>query len=784
MNDGLIPGVRRRPIRTTGNRGALRWYILINLAELTDVVVRNEPAGGGVTKDEWSDDEIAMLIYGPTTWGSLSPRAQEDNISALLDYLRHDDHNKLPFDLARTDTGFKSKATHPPLQDPVATVLYVPESVSRLKLLRKRREIGKFADRYREMVADRTYRMVYPDTDFHVALEGFRASSIKRVVEKNIQLEEQLAVLREGVERLEFLHQVVCAMLDFVASPSERKRLWNTTKPFVTSPFAYEKNFIKEPSPRLRSNAVSLRAGILPNLINEVTSALEWRMAGEAPPGHPGTADLEIAKTRNAEAMKLLEDVRTNEIIQLLLDEHENVVPTTRNLLEEVLAEAFAQITTAPPALRQLLDSEITTLARVAVTGSFDTDRCITRGQEDKKLLDEIRSFVPQNELIESANDFTARLARLRDTADIALEGTPLLYRLLTVGSPYLLPRLRKLGLNRAFAVHLFVNVFAEDPRNEVLTGLADMVAQHYLDFVLTKDPQQLNRFLDDFIRKTARIRVMSAAAWSGMKFLLAATSLGIAFAETSGSDTDAKRAAQSVAVATNALQTVQGAADFLGKSLEAAPFVQGRLRNAHSYYEKMTTVAAKTAGERLSFVDPVVGVLEFTSAAISYGDANRAYRQAKRKGRGSTNEEVDRDLARGKAVMAAVGVATSVATLALGASLPLAGAALLLAGLALDKDVWKALEGDLPGPGKLAQDTYLFLTSTPFQRALKYYPHKDRITEQLDLLKPFVDERTPREESAFWKISPGQQFKGISTSILQTQYGISEELADKLAEE
>ncbi len=782
MSDAIIPGLKRHPVRPTGTSGKTRWYLLINLALLTDNVVHGEAAGGGTTRDEWTTDDLARLVFGPAIWETLSEDAKADNVDALLDYLQHDEHNKNPFEHARTEDGFKSRSLHPPNDGLVPTLLWLPESMSRFKDLKKRKQIEKFAGRYREMVADRTYRMHYPDTDFHVALQGFRGSHIKRVVEKNVELENQLSALREGVERLEFLHQVVCAMLDFVAPPAERKRQWNTTPPYVTSPLAYQERFVAPPSPRLRANARSLRDGILPKLINEVTAALEWRMRGEFSDGHPGYADLRIAEERNQEALVLLEEVRTNEIIQLLLDEYEYVIPTTRNLLEQVLAEAFAQIATAPPALQQLLDSELMALARISVTGDFEADKCVTRGDDDRALLKEVTSFVPQNELLESANDFTSRLARLRDTSDLAVGVSPLIYRLLTVGSPYLFPKLRKMGLDRAYAVHLFVKAFHGDPTNEVMKGIGDKVAQHYLDFVLNKDPQQLNRFLDDVLKKTKRLRVMGSAAWSGMKFLLTATSLGIAFAETRGADSEAKKAAQSLAVATEALKTVQGASDFLGKTLEVAPFIQGRLRNGHEFYEKMTTVSSKVAGESLSMLDPVIGVFEFTSAALAYGDANRAYRKAKKGKRGSTSEEVDRDLARGAAIMTAAGVATSLASLALLSPMPLAGLALLLAGLALDKDVYKYFQGELPGPGRLAQDTYKFLTGTEFEDAIQYAPNKAKLKQQLGLLHEFVHEDVTADESAFWAISPGEPVKSIAIDIMNSQYGLSEKVAVELA--
>lgn len=320
MSDPQIPGLRRKPVQVHIRKDFVRqeWFLVVNLAELTEEVIRGDPVGGGRTKAAWTYGEVGALFYGAVCWNVLSADQRSALLRKLLDYLAQFDQNKAPLEHAQTDEGFVSRYELP-TKGSRPTLLWLPEAVSFAGLALK--------TRYFDLAAARTYEIFYPDTDFHVALSSFRNAWVKPVVEANEKLNEQLAPLREGVERLEFLHQVVTAMLDFAAPPAERKRLWNVTKPYVDSPHAYVKDFACYPNPTEVSNAKALRDVTIPGLIRTVSAALEWRLAGIARPGHPGTADLILADERNKRAMELLEALRTNDIIILLLQEHENVGP-------------------------------------------------------------------------------------------------------------------------------------------------------------------------------------------------------------------------------------------------------------------------------------------------------------------------------------------------------------------------------------------------------------------------------------------------------------------------
>jgi len=636
--------------------------------------------------------------------------------------------------------------------------------------------------RYRKMAAERTYKMMFPDTDFDVALDGFRGAYIKPVVQKNAELTKQLTPLRLGVERLEFLHQVLCAMLDFVASPAERHAKWNVTEPFVTSPNAYATKFVMPPTPMERDNAEKLRDGIVPRLLQEATAALEWRMSGIAPAGHPDAADLVIARKRNELAMELLQALRTNKIILLLLDEHEHIPAATLSHLEDVIVEAFAQIATAPAALEQLTESELTAIVRISAKGDVDLSRCKPKGPDGKRFVDSLASFIPDNELIETPTELSEKFAKFAGRVDGLTASASLMTRLWVWGAPRVLTKLGSKAKRNALSALLLIRWSMVDA-----TGLdqeaAYKVMDHFVDFAEMKDPKFLSRGLEKTIERTRHARAAGATVWSGIKLLFAAGSLAIAYSETKGDDAEAKKASKSLALALSAIKTAQGTADFLGNTLESSPFIQGRLRNGHELYSGMTTVAGKVAGETLSILDPAIGALEFTAAALAYGEANHAYKAAKKKGHGAGKEEGKVDVAREQAVLAAMGVGVALASLALLTPLPLAGAALMLGGLMLDRGNWDAI-GDLaslPGPGRVAKDTFNHLRSAAFKDAIQYAPNRGTIELRLELFEPFLEEHIVAGTGAFWSIGAGQLLSSTARDIMRTQYGFSDEVANVL---
>jgi len=776
MSEPQIPGMRRKPIQVTQPDGEfqLKWFIVVNLADLTDAVVNGERVGGGATKASWTDDDLGALTYGPTMWEALSDDQKDSNITKLLDYLKQFDQNNDPIKHAREDSGFKSRYTTPEGKER-RTLLWFPEEVTRAAPM--------LSLSYGQLAAERTYRAHYPDTNFEVALSSFRLAWIKPVVEANAKLAHQLAPLREGVERLELLHQVVSAMLDFAAPPAKRKRLWRITKPYVTSPLAYQEGFAYKPNPTELSNARSLRDVTIPGLTQAAAAALEWRMSGVARPGHPGTADLVLAQDRNTEAMKLLEALRTNEIIQLLLGEHENVLPTVWNLLEEILVEAFAQLATAPPALEQLLESEFMCLARLAVQGDFDMSKTKANGPASKALLKEIETFVPETELAEKATALTKLFGQMRDGVDAFRAPSATYYRLWTMAAPRLMPVIKSVAKRRVYMLRAsFQTAYAQNPLSPQTQQYFSKM-QDYFDVIDNENPEMLKHFLDDLLARTKRTRLVGAAAWSGFSFIASAASLGLAFRYLTRADVTDRTSSDALALTTSLLATTKGAADFVGSVSEAAPYFQGRIRNAHETYSRLTTVGGK-AGASLSMLDPVISVFLFAGAALAYGEANVAYRKAKRRKSDTADEDRDVSEKREQAILALVGVGLGMASLALMMPLPVAGAVLALGGLALDRETWKSLSGlsSLPGPGKIAKDTYDFLTEEKFRDAIQYAPTHAEISTRVESLRGFVSETFEEGTGTFWAMGAAL-LSSTHRDILRSQYGFPSTLIDKLVE-
>lgn len=782
MSDPRIPGLRRKPVQVHVRKDFVRqeWFLVVNLAELTEEVVRGElVGGGGTTKATWSYNEVGALFYGAVRWNVLDVDQQSTLLRKLIDYLEQFDQNKAPLEHAQTDEGFGShydlpgKGTRP-------TLLWLPEAASFAGLALKAR--------YFELAAARTYEIFYPETNFHVALSSFRSAWIKPVVEANEKLNEQLAPLREGVERLEFLHQVVSAMLDFAAPPAERKRLWNITKPYVDSPHAYVKDFACDPNPTEISNAKSLRDVTLPGLIRTVSAALEWRLAGIASPGHPGTADLILADERNKRAMELLEALRTNKIILLLLKEHENVDPVLWGQLEEVLVEAFAQMCTSPVALEELAASEFPAIARAAVKGDFDTTQCKPKGQRAKAILTEIETFVPDTEFSAQLNDFSENLAKIGDTGDAFTETGALFQRLWVMATPRLLPIFKSAVRSRAYVLRAVVQYVNRHIPEEAEANARSL--QKLLDFAHREDPKQLNRFLTDLIDRTKKARLVGAAGLAGVKLLASGSALGLALGDLGSGDVTEKKTSAGLAVATKLVATTKNAGDFLGATLEAAPYLQGRMRAAHGVYEALTTVAGKAgkAGKAtsLSMIDPVSSTLEFAGAALAYGEANVAYRNAKKRKKGDTAKEDGAvDEAREQAVIALMGVGLTIASMAMMTPLPVAGVVLAIGALSLNRQVWERLTdiSGLPGPGLIARDTFEHLTSEKFNDAIQYVPGRSEIKTRIESLRGYVTEPFHAGSGAFWRIGRGTSLGATERHILHTQYGFPYSLGAKLAE-
>lgn len=168
-------------------------------------------------------------------------------------------------------------------------------------------------------------------------------------------------------------------------------------------------------------------------------------------------------------------------------------------------------------------------------------------------------------------------------------------------------------------------------------------------------------------------------------------------------------------------------------------------------------------------------------SAALAYGEANLAYKAAKKKkGGGSAKEEGEVDAAREQAVLAALSVGVGLASLALMTPLPLAGAALMLGGLAIDRDNWKAIAklGSLPGPGRVAKDTFDHLKSPAFEDAIQYVPNRLGIENALSLFQPFLEDHFESGTGAFWAIGSGGPLGSLARDIMAKQYGFSPKAA------
>ena len=122
---------------------------------------------------------------------------------------------------------------------------------------------------------------------------------------------------------------------------------------------------------------------------------------------------------------------------------------------------------------------------------------------------------------------------------------------------------------------------------------------QTFLDFAEREDPQQLNRFVNDLMDRTKKARLVGAAGLAGVKLLASGSALGLALGDLGSGGVSEKNSSAALTVATKLVATTKNAGDFLGATLEAAPYLQGRMRTAHEVYEGLTTVAGKATKAR-----------------------------------------------------------------------------------------------------------------------------------------------------------------------------------------
>lgn len=440
--------------------------------------------------------------------------------------------------------------------------------------------------------------------------------------------------------------------------------------------------------------------------------------------------------------------------------------------------EAFAQMCTSPVALEELAASEFPAIARAAVKGDFDTTQCKPKGPRAKAILTEIETFIPETEFSAQLNDFSENLAKIGDAGDAFTEFGALFHRLWVIATPRLLPIFKSAVRSRAYVLRAVVQYVNKHIPDEAEANARSL--QKLLDFAYREDPQQLNRFLNDLIDRTKKARLVGAAGLAGVKLLASGSALGLALGDLGSGDVSEKETSAGLAVATKLVATTKNAGDFLGATLEAAPYLQGRMRTAHGVYEGLTTVAGKAGkATSLSMIDPVSSTLEFAGAALAYGEANVAYRKAKKHKGDTTKEDGAVDEAREQGVIALMGVGLTMASMALMTPLPVAGVVLAIGALSLNRKVWQGLTdiSGLPGPGLIARDTFEYLTSEKFNDAIQYVPGRSEIKTSIESFRGFVTAPFYAGSGAFWSVG-NELFTSLPRDILRDQYGLSEGVA------
>ena len=777
----LIPGLLRIPIDVgTKERPRKEFFYLINLFELTNAVVQGTPSLGpsdtSGNADFWTDEQIAQLVMNlsPSALAEMSDDEKERLTANTLDIIAGSPKpNRLAWKYARQagsserPGGWHSTLVNPEgAQELGPTFLWIPESKVRN---------GRLKMRYRDLVSHRTYKAMYEDAHYLTRIRDFVTDNLDPLKTRQAELDAHLGVVRHVSSRVSNAHLAVVAMHHCADSQDERRKHWTHRQPIEAGDDLFGKQLVPRlPTATERENAAKVRDSYLPNLFKNLGDLLAWMSSGAS---HKG-ARFADATIRNQLAQKLLDNLRTNEDILTVLENHLYVDTILWRRVESVLLQCFHSLLLAPNTREQLLRGELSALARHVTAHEPAIDLLSEKTKRAREIKEAMARFVPEIELRGETNRLSQAFLELKSHADPLFDHRSTITQLWALTLPSVMDHVERLAREAgdpnpsavaagwSWRSAFGVIELDADTQKEVFERAVKFtenptIAEAHSIFA-SQGLQVENRFWN------------SKASWSAYETavaIIAATDAVMAHAEDPSVDT-------AIEAWTSAYEAVKAIPDLAGALKETHMFIRMASGPAKSLISKVADLADAVP---VKYLDGVVALLKFEATAR----ATRAVVESK------TASGNDKDIAREEALIGYVSMLLSVAGIVAGSPFVLAGSVLTLgSAILLNRDVWNAclssIEG-LPGPGRAVKLVWKeALDGVGGGQSLSALvdgtPWKARIEIDLELLRDVTSDASQVGTGAFWPLSSGDfAMSPRMAGMLHRQYGLNLEFAKEL---
>ncbi len=778
MKNIYVPGIRRKRMGMHDDeheRHMPEFYYAINLQELPEAVAFGRSGydpGNPMLRDYWTDEQLVRVLFDPTlTDNQVQPEETEAWSAARLAVANIISGCRLNAEAiahSRDGEGFHSRMLDADGAEIGPTILWI--SVSRLRNAAPNgtHELGQ---QYGRMLSERTYEVEVASQNTTEYLETFYRNRVARVRQLNDKLREQTAPVRLALAKIHNAHLAVTAMLDFAKSPAERRRLWNESRPKEQDPWVFSSDVLPTPPTGQQvSNAEQLRDNTLEPLAEHLSRTLQWMNSGEAEQG----VSWETAKHRNLAARRLLDELREDSVIGLMLDHHDRVPYHEWFVLENLLVDAFLQISTAPDVLPDLLGSEVLAMTRVAARRDCYIEAKSGVTVRERELSGVMAAMVPEIDLKEQETPLSKRLIALKDQADKVKTHGETFVKLWAAMVPPMQHMLRKIATKigvdpsvyqRAVTIRsMFGSTPLPDKDQLSLWQSLNKVAR-------TRDKRKALLEIFDaekgLLRNSSR-HIDNDMAWSGFKGIVALIALHETFV-----DGKKKPAMYTIDGMKAVLEATTAGVEF-AETLTASPtFMKAASHRGESLFDALDGVSEKTWFKGLG-------------AATAFLDLTGAVFSAKLT---PTMTETEKETKAEKVLLSGMQLAVAVVS-AFTVAMPVASL-VLFAGqtLLLSRAQWAAkILPDvqaLPGTGRFVRGVWKSLMEDKkFKALMTACPRGHSVNSILGSLKLHTSEVHQEGVSSFWSLSDGKMLHPeIVEGVLVRQYGLDEISADDIVE-
>ncbi|MEX1362050.1 MAG: hypothetical protein AB1Z98_02940 [Nannocystaceae bacterium] len=630
----------------------------------------------------------------------------------------------------------------------------------------------RFSDKYRQLAAERTYQVTLAGKDVSQHLIDFRRMYIDSVKMWNEKLREQMYPVALALAQVQDAYLAMTAMLDFAEPAAVRRKLWDTDPPREQDPWATSPGILPEPpTAQQLGNARHLRDNTIAPLTKHLAETLAWMGTGAAERGKVWNT----ASARNTSARLLLSNLRSDEIIGELLDNHAFVQPLLWAQLEALLLDAFFQISTSPEARRDLLDSELMAIARVAARFEVIVQVTDPHDARERELAERIMSIVPETELQEQPTSLSKRLIALVGTVDDTLSRTNTFARLWLENLSSLVEdyRVTKAALTdhrrdgsldvRAL---LFRSIMGLNRAKEIDIG---KVWKALNELARADNPIEARRFSMSVSAAMHRARrhLDGAAAWEGLESAMALLSLyEVVVAKNE------EPAMHTIGIMQAVLGASGASTELLGV-LNEAPTM---LKLVGDRGRRLLEVLATAKEHPLMKVSGIFGAwLSFVGAVLSTKQTPTMT---------ATEKEIGAEKILFSGVqlvlsgLALATVPTSVASLVL-----FVGQTMLTSRAQWAAKLFPSVKA-LPGTGRYVRGVWASIEGDEmFDRVTKGSPWRGEIDGLLTSVDGYTQEAVHVNAVSFWPLTKGQMVvPQIVRGVLARQYGLDKEATALLA--